>query len=218
MAFIKAEKGLNHSVIYTDDSGKRFKYSGGSRAWRNNNPGNLRPGTISKRNNQIGVSDRFAIFPDYETGHIALIDLLKTKYINSSIDKTVEKFAPSKENNTENYKTFVHEQTGIFDDRKVKDFTDAEFEKFWQAIEQIEGYKIGIITEIYQITHVRKDKHGIIESYHVEPMGWVKKAECILLAEQGTLDVVVCRSRLGHTYLRSRPDNSLEDNLEHMDA
>lgn len=42
--YMEAELGLNHSVIYLDDSGKYFRFSEGTWAWRNHNPGNLVPG------------------------------------------------------------------------------------------------------------------------------------------------------------------------------
>lgn len=78
--YIKAELALNHTVIYSDDSGKYFRFSGGTWAWRNHNPGNLVPGEISARHNQIGSTGKFAIFPDYENGHLALLDSLHTTY------------------------------------------------------------------------------------------------------------------------------------------
>lgn len=70
--FIKAEVGLNHSIIYTDDERRYFRYSVGTWAWRNHNPGNLVPGKISARHNQIGSTGKFAIFPDYESGRAKL--------------------------------------------------------------------------------------------------------------------------------------------------
>ena len=47
--FISAEPGPNKTVIYTDSEGKKYEYSKGDRAWRNNNPGNLKSGEVSKR-------------------------------------------------------------------------------------------------------------------------------------------------------------------------
>lgn len=85
--YIKAERGLNHSIIYTDDLGRYFRFSGGTWAWRNHNPGNLVPGDVSSRHSQIGTTGKFAIFPDYETGHEALLDCLQTTYAKASIDK-----------------------------------------------------------------------------------------------------------------------------------
>ena len=52
--YIKSEPALDHTVIYTDDTGEHFRFSGGTWAWRNHNPGNLVPGKISAQNNQIG--------------------------------------------------------------------------------------------------------------------------------------------------------------------
>jgi hypothetical protein len=66
--YIKAEAGPGNSVIYTDTSGKQWQFEGGNRPWRNQNPGNLVPGKVSKRNGAIGKAGGFAVFPDYETG------------------------------------------------------------------------------------------------------------------------------------------------------
>lgn len=153
--FIKAEAGLNHAIIYTDNTGKRFLFSGGTLAWRNHNPGNLRPGKVSKRHHQIGAIQlehgKLAIFPDDKLGQDALIDSLNTTFYNMTIDATIEQYVPKKENNTKKYKKFIHDKTGIDGDKKVKDLTPIEFKKLWTAIEKIEDYKAGKITELYEI-------------------------------------------------------------------
>lgn len=215
--FIKAEQGLKHSVIYTDKSGKYFRFSGGTWAWRNHNPGNVVPGKISKKNHQIGVAGGFAVFPDYKCGHKALLDALRKTFYNMSIDQLVDQYAPPHENNTVVYKKFLHKKTGVLDDRKIKNFTPGEFKKLWQAIEQMEGSKEGKISEIYQIIHVQKNKNGTIDTYDVDPIGWVSKEECIKLAKLEKLDVVVCTTQSGKVYLRSRPDSSVEDNFDNLD-
>jgi hypothetical protein len=115
--FIKAEPGMKHSVIYTDGVGQYFRYSGGTWAWRNQNPGNIRPGSISRKHGQIGVVFNFAVFPDRESGHLALLDVLKITYGDSSIDEMMEHFAPPSENNTARYKKFLHEVTGVKDNK-----------------------------------------------------------------------------------------------------
>jgi len=66
--FVKAIPGPKNSVIYIDESGQQSQFSGGTRTWRNQNPGNLVPGGVSRRNNQIGKAGGFAVFPDYQTG------------------------------------------------------------------------------------------------------------------------------------------------------
>ncbi|HLD16605.1 MAG TPA: hypothetical protein VJB02_02705 [Coxiellaceae bacterium] len=214
--FVKGEAGLNHSIIYTDNTERYFRYSGGTWAWRDHNPGNLVPGSVSARHNQIGSTGKFAIFPDYKNGHSALLDCLKTTYKNASINYLVSKFAPAKDgNNVKIYRKFLHDRTGVKDDKKVKDFTASEFDKLWHAIEAMEGYKEGIVTEVFPITEVYRDKNGICE-LHIKGKGWASKSECINLAKQGCLDLIVCISHMRHEYLRARPNSSVNGSLEHM--
>ena len=51
--YVKVIDGPGTSVTYIDENGYHVIYSSGARAWRNNNPGNLREGVVSKRNAQI---------------------------------------------------------------------------------------------------------------------------------------------------------------------
>lgn len=214
--YVKAEPGLNHSIIYTDSTGRYFRFSGGSWAWRNHNPGNLVPGEVSARHNQIGSSGKFAIFPDYENGRLALLDCLQTTYKNATIDDFVEAYAPAKDgNNVARYKKFLHEKTGVLDDRKVCDFTPDEFDKLWKAVEQIEGYIEGTTTEVFQITQVHQDKYCMRE-FSIRGMGWVSKQECIDLAKQGQLDVVVCITAIGQSYIRGRANSSINPCLKKL--
>ncbi|MGK5082785.1 hypothetical protein WDW37_05720 [Bdellovibrionota bacterium FG-1] len=109
MRFISAHK-QGHSVIYIADDGSVVKYFGGDPAWRTNNPGNLHAGKISNRNNQIGKFGNFAIFPDYETGHAALLDSLHTTFWQKTLDEMILGYAPKHENNTSRYLKFLKGQ------------------------------------------------------------------------------------------------------------
>jgi hypothetical protein len=211
--FVKAEAGLHHTVIYTDDSGKYFRFSEGTWSWRNHNPGNIVPGEISKRNGQIGAAGGFAVFPDRESGHRALLDVLTSTFGNKSIDLMVEKYAPPHENNTAAYKRYLHTKTGVIDDKKIKDFTPQEFEKLWKAIEQMEGWENGKIIEVCQIVQVRKDKSQVIYEYYIKNNTWISKEKCLEFAKQGKLDVEICKSRLGRTYLRTRAKSTIQNDL-----
>jgi hypothetical protein len=218
--FIKAESGPGKSVVYTDSSGKQWKYEGGSRPWRNQNPGNLVPGNVSKRNGAIGKAGGFSVFPDYESGHGALLDSLKNVHGNKDITDLMNVYAPPKENDTKKYIKFIRKKTGIKGNKKIRDFTSAEFENLWLAIEQMEGWgkgKEGKIIEISvkgKITGVKKDKNGIIQSYQIEGLGWVTKKIGIALALKGKVDAVVANSSRGNRYLRARPNSEILDNLE----
>lgn len=216
MTYIKAEEALNHTIIYTDNLGKYFRFSGGTWTWRNHNPGNLVPGSISAKHNQIGRSKHFAIFGNYQDGHLALIECLKSTYGSKSIDDLVKRFAPAEDgNNVDVYKKFLHEKTGVIDNKKIMDFTTDEFNKLWHAIETMEGHKEGEIIEVFPIIQVHKDKNGIY-NYNIKTNGWVSKEECINFAKKGMLDLVVCTSREGHEYLRARKGSSINSSLEKL--
>src|SRR6218665_3307100 len=101
--YIKAEPGAGTAVIYTDAEGKQWNFEGGSRTWRNQNPGNLVPGKVSARNGAIGKAGGFAVFPDYETGHLALVDLLKNMHGEKDVVALMKAYAPEHENQTKKY-------------------------------------------------------------------------------------------------------------------
>ena len=61
-----------------------------------------------------------------------------------------------------------------------------------------------------------KESHRIICTYYIETVGWLPKEEAINLVNQGKVDAVVCMSRLGKIFLRSRPDKSLSDNFGNL--
>ena len=217
--FVKAVAGPRNSVVYTDEEGNQFKASGGARSLRNNNPGNLVTGEISKRNGQIGTAGGFAVFPDYETGHKALIDSLKNMHGDKDLKQMIRVYAPSFENDTEGYLKHLRKVTGVKGDKKIKNFTPEEFEKLIDAVEKMEGIKKPTLTPLPKkkvISMVRKNKKGTITAYYVEEIGWFSKEEGIQLAVDEEIDVVVAISRSGHPYLRTRPDVAIENNLENM--
>ena len=217
--YIKAEPGPGRSVIYTDTDGRQWKFEGGNRPWRNQNPGNLVPGKVSKRNGAIGKADRFAVFPTYSAGHSALLDSLLNEHGNKDIPALMNVYAPPKENQTKKYISFLREKTGVMGNKKVRDFSATEFENLWRAIEAMEGWgkAEGTITELpkkNQVTGVMKNKKGVIQSYQIEGYGWVSKERGVALATAGKVDAVVAVSPKGNQFLRARPNTETWDNLE----
>jgi hypothetical protein len=163
------------------------------------------------------VAGGFAVFPDKVTGRAALLDCLKTTYANKSIDQLVDKYAPIKTNpNNPIYKKFLHKQTGVLDNKKIKNFTSIEFEKLWKAIEQFEGWKEGNIVEVYKISLVRTDAKNVISSYYAENFRWFSKQECINLAKQGKIEAEICTSILGNTYLRSKGSDAFQKDFHDL--
>ena len=73
---------------------------GGTRPWRNNNPGNFDKPSDHPKN--IGTDGRFLIFPDADTGKQELIDSIAA-HGTSSIRTFISAHAPPSENDTEQY-------------------------------------------------------------------------------------------------------------------
>jgi hypothetical protein len=137
-------KGLGLSVIYID--GKyRWVKTGGSRSWRNNNPGNLVSGRHTRNNGSIGRIEGFAVFPSEEVGAKARVNLLKGwLYRNKTISEMVDTYAPAKHgNNPERYKRQIKQFSGLDRERKMNSLTDKEFQALIVAMKRIEGFKIG---------------------------------------------------------------------------
>ncbi len=223
---IKAYKIKGKSqVVYEREDGSREIFIGGTPAWRNNNPGNIKAmGDFAKRHGSIGTADSFAIFPSYELGRQAIFALLKTKkYQAMTIWEAMKPYAPKEDgNDPDRYRALVRKFTGIDLSRKLSTLNDKELESLVNAIERVEGSKPGRIIEqeapknnSLTISAVRKNKKGTITAYYIETFGWLKKGEAIALASQGKIDAVVATSRSGNLYLRTRPSPSIE-NLEDM--
>ncbi|HEU5280763.1 MAG TPA: hypothetical protein VFU82_02130 [Gammaproteobacteria bacterium] len=210
--FIRAVSGMKNSIIYTDTDERYFRFSGGTWAWRNHNPGNVWSGLISKKHNEIGKTHGFAIFPDDESGHQSLLETLRKTYGEASIHEMIYSYAPPKENPTKKYEQLLREKTGINDNTPIKKFTKTQFENLWKTIQLMEGYKAGEIVEVYRISGVQ-----IIEKNHYEYClnegNWISESECISLAEKGKVELAVCLSKLGGSYLKTPPNSLFQKRL-----
>ncbi len=112
--YISAFPGIGLNRMFVGNDGNIYEASGGSRAWRNNNPGNLEYGSFARDNGAIGTDGRFAIFPDTTTGFNAMADLLSTSsYQKLTIEGVINRYAPPSENNVENYLKAIERQTGF---------------------------------------------------------------------------------------------------------
>lgn len=76
--FVHARSIAPKTILYTDADGRDEIREGGSRSWRNSNPGNIRKGDFSRNCGAIGDDGSFAIFPDETVGKAAIIALMKT--------------------------------------------------------------------------------------------------------------------------------------------
>ncbi len=114
---------------------------GGSRAWRNNNPGNIEYGKFAKAHGAIGSDGRFAIFPDEATGKEAIKDLMQTKnYKDLSVTDAVHRYAPSFENDTGAYINAVTKDANIDASSTIGSLSDGQLDAVANAIQRHEGW------------------------------------------------------------------------------
>lgn len=138
-----------HDVVYTRSDGNKLLRSGGTRAWRNNNPGCLRYSDFTIQQGAIGEAGGFAVFPDEETGMRAIGALLKSdKYNKLTISQAISKYAPPHENDTDHYNASLKRMTGLPVNTKLSALNDEQIMKVVKAIRIVEGWRTGTETFI----------------------------------------------------------------------
>lgn len=217
MVFVKAQVGPPNygdpksmfTVQYFDSQGNMTIRSGGKRAWRCNNPGNLIASSYSTsvKRRSIGRAgdgaNEYAVYPDYETGHEALVVMLKGGvYSPRTLRVAMEKY----DSTNPRYIDIIVSKTGLDPERTIKSLNDKEFEKFWRAIEETEKWEVGRedFIERWYITSVHM-KRGIIQEYCISKNGietWLSKQEAIALAQEWRIHATVVHRSNGSLYLR----------------
>src|SRR5438105_851059 len=149
MQFVSAEQGVppagyeKGSVRYYDQEGNVLIRYEGTKAWRCNNPGNMKykPGGFGMRHGGIGFALSMVVFPTEDVGRRALIARLKSPEFRIL---TIEEFPGVWDKDNEvNYRKFILDETGLASERKIKSLTANEFDIFRIAIEKMEGWKEG---------------------------------------------------------------------------
>ena len=146
--FVRAYEGESwRTRIYETSDGRKYVKEGGSRSWRNNNPGNLKYGEWknARRDGAIGV-DRggFAIFPDIEIGTEAQYKLIKRwQRENLTLEQFVYKYAPPNENDTEKYLYYLKNKLDIERTDSLQKLNDKKIKELMKWIKRYEGWRKG---------------------------------------------------------------------------
>lgn len=136
----KAKKIADKTIHFSDGTIKK----GGHRNWRNNNPGNLEYGPFTRENGAIGTDGRFAIFPSMQSGYRAHVALLSGKvYRHKTLRQALRRFAPSFENNTKKYLSYLSKNTGISKNKKLKHLSFSKKLELVRFMAKYEGMKRG---------------------------------------------------------------------------
>lgn len=145
--------------VYKSASSDQVK-EGGSRSWRNNNPGNIEYGDFAKKFGAIGTDGRFAIFPDEETGRKAKEYLIFESnggrklansgdygaglgYKDKTLSQAITAYAPPDEkgNITGDYIKRVLSSVGV--EKRMGDYTNSERLVILEAMKKVEGWREG---------------------------------------------------------------------------
>lgn len=216
MSFIKAQEGppnygsKSYTVKYFDEKGNMTIRSEETKAWRNNNPGNMKyKGGFASRHGAIGKAGGMAVFPNETVGRKALIELLKSSNYNTlKITELPEKYD---KDNAKEYRRMLLSISKLDPNKRIKDLTVQEFDRLREAIERIEGWKIGKedFIDKWYISGVHK-KRGVIIEYLVDKGNkalWIAKVEALKLAAEGKLHATIVHLKNGTTYLRPEYGN-----------
>ncbi len=135
--------------VYTNSDGTIFTLTGGSVAWRNNNPGNIKwySDSWAIANGAIGKDPKgFAIFPSYQAGEKALNDLVTGKYYSYTINSMMSSYAPGFENDTAAYQAFLSNIVGVSGTTLISSLTPEQLTALKNGIVTYEGTIIGAVT------------------------------------------------------------------------
>jgi RHS repeat-associated protein len=130
-----------NAVVITFSDGSEETRRGGTRSWRNNNPGNLRSART-----QIGRAGGFAVFGtivDGEAAKFALLTSERYQRQGQTVGTAIATWAPPSENNTARYQAFVANQTGLSLQTAMNSLSPSQLVSMANAMRTYEGYRAG---------------------------------------------------------------------------
>ena len=119
----------------------------GTRAWRNNNPGNIEYGPFARAHGAVGTDGRFAVFPSYEAGRAAKGALLfeSASYRDRTIAGAINRYAPPVENDTNAYASTVAAAVGVPLTTRISSLSPEQRDSMLDAMEKVEGFRPGTV-------------------------------------------------------------------------
>ena len=122
--------------------------SGDTRAWRNNNPGNIEAGNFAAAHGAIGNDGRFAVFPSEEAGRGAIVSLLGSPaYQRLTLQQAINRYAPPVENDTAAYSNYVSGAGSLPLDTRLNAMSAQQIDALARAIQVHEGWRPGTSTQ-----------------------------------------------------------------------
>lgn len=158
------EAGAGYTVIELADGS--IVRREGTRAWRNNNPGNIEYGEFARSMGAVGTDGRFAVFPSYEAGRSAKEKLLfnTSSYANLSITGAVNRYAPSFENDTGAYTRSITDALGVPNTTSLSSLSQGQRTTMLDSMERVEGFRVGREIRVRDATNGVQTTIGEVET------------------------------------------------------
>lgn len=183
---------------YQMNDGSIEKRTGGTVAWRNNNPGNLKFEYANSADHTVRTSrtkekalsaaqskyegvvalDQWgnAIFEDMDAGRAAKIKLLTDRFSNLNVHNMIREYSKPDYSGKTHWdsqeKTIynVARQQGVdLQDKKIGDMTSKELSALADGISKFEGWKEGIVTVIPDLKKEINDNNEMIKPINPNP-------------------------------------------------
>lgn len=195
-----------NTIIYLDKYGNKHVRRGGNLSWRINNPGLVRSHTrYAKNKGSIGSYQGLTIFAHPEQGHKALEAWLHSKkYYNATIQAIAKHYHPE---NADDVALKLSTSISMPVNKKLKSFTDLEYQKLLKAIENSCGYELIGNEEAFILPKItaKIEKKDDEDAYLIGADQVLSKKEAIEWVKNHRLDAVIVQQKNGSEYLRSRP-------------
>lgn len=198
-------------VFYLDSAGNKYAATGGSLAWRLNNPGLVHSASrFFSKQGSIGHFGRYAIFASPENGREALSNWLHSKkYFNGSLKTIAKHYQP---NNPDDFANRLSELTGIALQMKVKMLSKQEFSQLLFGIQKLCYGVQGDESFCLLPKIIGKIENGDLENtYLIGGNVVLTKKEALEWAVSNRLDAVIVHQYDGGIHLRSRPDHCIQN-------
>lgn len=198
-------------VFYLDSAGNKYAATGGSLAWRLNNPGLVHSASrFFSRQGSIGHFARYAIFATPEHSRTELSHWLRAKkYFNGSLKTIAKHYQP---HNPDDFAYRLSGLIGIPIQTKVKDLSKQEFSQLLLGIEKLCDYVLKGDEKFYLLPKmIGKIENGDLENtYLIGGNVVLSKTEALEWTQSDRLDAVIVHQHRGGIHLRSRPDHCIQ--------
>lgn len=144
---VKAYAGEGDSVVYEMEDGRRQVRRGGTRAWRNLNPGNIRYVKANAWKGQVGEAGGFCVFEDEMWGRrAARMILARYAAKGLTLGQAIARYAPASENDVEAYVKAVQAAARVGAAIRLESLDRDAWDRVMEGIFRHEGWRCGTVT------------------------------------------------------------------------